>query len=173
MQKRSVFLITALFVLMGHSLTAQANTDEIAGLIFQKTNQLRKAKGLPPFKPLDSLNRLAQYHSDNMVKKAFYSHVDPAGLTPVTRAEKLGIQAWRKKGNMRIGVAENIAQVPWFENVNGCGDTRSAEAFASCMVEGWKNSPPHYKNMMADYLYLGVGLQFNAKGMGFGTQVFR
>ena len=41
---------------------------------------------------------------------------------------------------MRIGVAENIAQVPWFENVNGCGDTRSAEAFASCMVEGGKTA---------------------------------
>jgi len=119
------------------------------------------------------LNRLAQYHSDNMVAKAFYSHVDPEGLNPVSRAEKLGIQAWRRVGNTFIGIAENIAQVPWFENVSTCGDTRSAEALAECMVEGWKNSPPHYKNIMGDYVYLGVGIQFDKNKMGFGTQVFR
>jgi len=108
-----------------------------------------------------------------MVSKNFYDHIDPEGLNPVTRAEKLGIQAWRRKGNRFIGIAENIAQVPWFENVLGCGDTRSAEALAECMVEGWKNSPPHYKNILGDYVYLGVGIQFTPKAMGYGTQVFR
>lgn len=154
-------------------LQGQQNTAEISALIFQKTNALRAAKGLPAFQPLDSLNQLAQYHSDNMVSKNFYDHIDPEGLNPVTRAEKLGIQAWRRKGNRFIGIAENIAQVPWFENVLGCGDTRSAEALAECMVEGWKNSPPHYKNILGDYIYLGVGIQFTPKAMGYGTQVFR
>jgi uncharacterized protein YkwD len=41
------------------------------------------------------------------------------------------------------------------------------------MVEGWKNSPPHYKNITGDYTYLGVGLYFDEKDMGFGTQNFR
>lgn len=171
MQKHSFFFF--LFFWAPLTAFAQHNTQEISDLIFAKTNQLRQAKGLEPFKPLDSLNRLAQYHSDNMVALGFYSHVDPSGLTPVTRAKKLGIQAWRRKGNALIGIGENIAQVPWFENVVGCGDTRSSEALAECMVKGWKNSPPHYKNMMGDYVYLGVGIQFNAEGVGLGTQVFR
>ncbi len=158
------------FSFQGH---AQQNTDEIAQRIFEKTNRLRTAKGLVALKPLDSLNRLAQYHSDNMVKQAFYSHIDPEGLTPVTRAEKLGIMAWRQKGNSFIGIAENIAQVPWFQNVLPCGDTRSPEAFAECMVKGWENSPLHYKNILGDYVYLGVGIQFDQKGTGYGTQVFR
>ena len=170
MQKRVLFF---LFGLISFFATAQGDVDEISQLIFEKTNALRLAKGKTPFKPLDSLNRLAQYHSDNMVAKAFYSHVDPEGLNPVSRAEKLGIQAWRRVGNTFIGIAENIAQVPWFENVSTCGDTRSAEALAECMVEGWKNSPPHYKNIMGDYIYLGVGIQFDENKMGFGTQVFR
>ena len=67
---------------------AQQSIEEITQLIFEKTNGLRIAKGLKPYKALDSLNQLAQYHSDNMVAKNFYSHVDPDGLTPVTRAEK-------------------------------------------------------------------------------------
>ena len=167
---------TQLFILLcmlAFSANAQGDVKEISQLIFKKTNALRKAKGKTPFKPLDSLNVLAQYHSDNMVEKEFYSHIDPDGLNPVSRAEKLGIQAWRQEGNTFIGIAENIAKVPWFQNVSTCGDTRSAEAFATCMVEGWKNSPPHYKNIMGDYIYLGVGIQFDKKGVGYGTQVFR
>ena len=173
MQKHSIFRTLLILLLLPMAISAQQNTREISDLIFAKTNRLRQAKGLKPFKPLDSLNRLAQYHSDNMVALGFYAHVDPSGLNPVSRAEKFGIQAWRRKGNTLIGIAENIAQVPWFENVVGCGDTRSSEALAECMVEGWKNSPPHYKNMMGDYVYLGVGIQFDAQGMGLGTQVFR
>ena len=166
---------TALFLLLLFSFQgiAQQNTEEISRLIFEKTNRIRASRGLKPYKALDSLDQLAQYHSDNMVAKSFYSHVDPDGLTPVTRAEKLKIQPWRRVGNSFIGVAENIAQVPWFQNVSSCGDTRSSEALAECMVEGWKNSPPHYKNMMGDYIYLGIGIQFDEKGMGYGTQVFR
>ena len=86
---------------------AQHNIEEITQLIFEKTNRLRVAKGLKPYKALDSLNQLAQYHSDNMVAKNFYSHVDPDGLTPVTRAENLNIQPWRRVGNTFIGIAEN------------------------------------------------------------------
>lgn len=175
MKKRQRLIQLGLLISMSliNVLWGQKEEREIASLIFKKTNALRLAKGLQPFKALDSLDYTAQYHSDNMVAKGFYSHVDPEGLSPVTRAEKLGVLAWRTVGNRRIGIGENIAQVPWFENVNGCGDTRSAEAFAECMVQGWKNSPPHYKNIMSDYQYLGVGIAFDAKGMGFGTQNFR
>ena len=117
MQKPALFLL--LFVLTSFKIEAQNNLDEIMHLIFEKTNALRLEKGKTPFKPLDSLNQLAQYHSVNMVEKGFYSHVDPEGLTPVTRAEKLGIQPWRRVGNTFIGIAENIAKVPWFESCLG------------------------------------------------------
>ena len=77
----------------------QQNRKTITNLIFQKTNLLRIEKGLEPFKKLDTLDYLAQYHSDNMVQKKFYEHIDHEGLSPVERAEKLNIQAWRIKGN--------------------------------------------------------------------------
>lgn len=174
--KQSKAIIALVILLCLGSITpfwAQQDKQEIITLIIKKTNALRTVKGLKPLKPLDSLNFIAQYHSTNMVAKAFYSHVDHEGLTPVTRAEKLGVLAWRTDGNKRIGIGENIAQVPWFSNVNGCGDTQSSEAFAECMVNGWKNSPPHYKNIMGDYEFLGVGVAFDANKMGFGTQNFR
>ena len=108
-----------------------------------------------------------------MVKHKFYAHVDHLGYNPVERAEKYNVKAWVRKGNRFTGIAENIAQTPWFENVRGCGDTQTAENLAQCMVTGWKNSPPHYKNILGDYTHLGVGLYFDEKGMGFGTQNFR
>lgn len=173
MQKPVAQCLFFSFFMLSFTLIAQQNIKEINEIIFQKTNALRIEAGKKAFLPLDSLHGLAQYHSDQMVAKGFYNHIDPEGLSPVGRAEKLGINPWRKKGNLLIGIAENIAQVPWFENVMGCGDTRSSEAIAECMVDGWRKSPPHYKNIMGDYIYLGTGIQFDDQQMGFGTQVFR
>ncbi|MEC8636910.1 MAG: CAP domain-containing protein [Bacteroidota bacterium] len=142
-------------------------------LIFEKTNTLRVEKGLPELILLDSLMDLAQLHSQNMVKHNFYAHIDHLGQNPVQRAEKYNVKAWVRNGNQFTGIAENIAKTPWFENVRGCGDTRTTENLAQCMVTGWKNSPPHYKNILGDFTYLGVGLYFDEMGMGFGTQNFR
>ena len=89
---------TALFLLLLLSFQgiAQQNTVEISRLIFEKTNRIRLAKGLKPYKALDSLDQLAQYHSDNMVAKSFYSHVDPDGLTPVTQSREVKDPALEK-----------------------------------------------------------------------------
>ena len=78
-----------------------------------------------------------------------------------------------RKGNHYQGIAENIAKTPSFENVNGCGDTRNESTLTDCMVLGWKNSKPHYKNILGDFTFLGVGLFFDDKGVGYGTQNFR
>ena len=166
-------LATLLLLCITHWSFGQKDLDLMRQLIFEKTNELRASAGLKALKPLDSLMELAQYHSVNMVEERFYAHVDHEGLTPVERAEKKGVQPWVKRGNSFYGIAENIAQTPWFENVIGCGDTRSNSTLADCMVLGWKNSPPHYKNIMGDYTYLGVGLFFDESGMGYGTQNFR
>ena len=155
------------------SIFAQGDLEIMRQLIFEKTNALRAEKGLPILERLDSLMDLAQFHSENMVKHDFYDHLDHLGLNPTQRAEKFKVKAWVKKGNQFTGIAENIAQIPWFENVRGCGDTRSEEDLAQCMVTGWKNSPPHYNNILGDYTYLGVGLFFDKNGIGYGTQNFR
>ena len=165
-----------LVILIPFSLTigfAQKDIELMRMLIFEKTNALRAEKGLPELKPLDSLMDLAQMHSENMVKHNFYAHVDHLGQNPIQRAEKYNVKAWVRSGNQFTGIAENIAQTPWFENVRGCGDTQTAENLAQCMVTGWMNSSPHYKNILGDYTHLGVGLYFDENGMGFGTQNFR
>jgi uncharacterized protein YkwD len=139
--------------------------QEIIRLVLQKTNALRASEGLSPLAASAGANRVAQYHSDNMVAHEFFSHIDHEGTSPSDRATALGV-SW-------TAIAENIANVPWHENVSSCGDTRTAEALANCMVEGWKNSPGHYRNMMGAYTELGVGISFSKDNIVFGTQVFR
>ena len=175
MRKYSIRLfLTSLWTLFSlTSVFTQEDVEQMRQMIFEKTNALRIEKGLSKLIRLDSLMDLAQLHSENMVKHDFYSHVDHLGRNPVERAEKYKLKAWVRKGNRFSGIAENIAQTPWFENVKGCGDTRSPESLAECMVSGWKNSPPHYKNILGDFTHFGVGLYFDEKGMGFGTQNFR
>ena len=162
------------FVITAPSLSyAQGNLESMRQMIFEKTNELRVSAGYSVLRPLDSLMDLAQYHSVNMVEYHFYSHVDHEGLNPIERAEKKGLNPWVKKEGRFYGIAENIAKTPWFENVIGCGDTRSEFSLTDCMVLGWKNSQPHYKNILGDYTYLGVGLFFDDSGMVYGTQNFR
>jgi len=162
------------FVITSPSLSyAQGNLESMRQMIFEKTNELRVLAGYSVLRPLDSLMDLAQYHSVNMVEHHFYSHVDHEGLNPIERAKKKGLNPWVKKEGCFYGIAENIAKTPWFENVIGCGDTRSEFSLTDCMVLGWKNSQPHYKNILGDYTFLGVGLFFDESGMAYGTQNFR
>ena len=113
----------------------------------------------------DDMDQLAQLHSDNMVEHNFYSHVDHQGKSPSQRADDSNFE-WRR-------IAENIAQVPWHENVLKCGNTRSAESISECVVEGWRNSPGHYANMIGEFDQLGVGVAFTNDSIAYFTQVFR
>lgn len=139
--------------------------QQIAVLVLEKTNAIRRGQGLPPLLASKAADELAQYHSDNMVTHQFFSHTDHQGTSPSDRADQMGV-TWS-------AIAENIANIPWHENVSSCGDTRTAEALAECMVEGWRNSPGHYRNMIGDFAELGVGITFSKDSIVFGTQIFR
>ena len=133
--------------------------------IFEKTNAIRTSRGLSELAQNNDMDQLAQLHSDNMVEHNFYSHVDHQGKSPSQRADDLNFE-WRR-------IAENIAQVPWHENVLKCGNTRSAESISECVVEGWRNSPGHYANMIGEFDQLGVGVAFTNDSIAYFTQVFR
>ena len=99
MKKQNLLkLFWILFVITAPSLSnAQGNLESMRQMIFEKTNELRVLAGFSALRPLDSLMDLAQYHSVNMVKHNFYSHVDHEGLNPIERAEKKGLNPWVKK----------------------------------------------------------------------------
>ena len=169
-----VLLLPFLLLLLSPPKTMeQPETAVLRKQIFDKTNALRTEKGLPELQWNSDLMFLAQTHSENMVNHQFYAHTDHLGRSVIQRAEAMGIQDWVEQDNLMIGISENIAQVPQYIRVSDCGDTRTDEAYSSCMVDGWRDSPPHYANILGDFTELGVGLAFDERGMGFGTLNFR
>ena len=168
---KMVLIILTFFLISCEKETSEVlNTElslkqQIAQKILAKTNTIREDLGLSRLQQNDNMDKLAEIHSMNMVSFDFFDHVDHENKSPSDRADDLNF-SWSS-------IAENIGFVPWFENVTGCGDTRSAEAISQCVVEGWRNSPGHYANMVGEFNELGVGIAFTQDSIAYFTQVFR
>lgn len=89
----------------------------------------------PPVRLEGHLQRAAERHSADMIRRQFFSHTNPSGESPFDRMEKAGYRFTR--------AAENIA----------AGQRSPRE-----VVEAWMNSPGHCRNIMnASFTHTGVG----------------
>lgn len=108
------------------------------------------AAGLAPLTVDPRLNAAARLHTEDMVRRGFFSHENPDGRQVWDRALAAGYRYRR--------VAENIAT-----------DQRGAVE----VVDGWMNSPGHRRNILdGELTQIGVG---HALGGSHGitwTQVF-
>jgi uncharacterized protein YkwD len=115
--------------------------------IFYCTNLQRYKYKMIPLKHSSALERAAQKHSKNMVKKNFYSHRNHSRVnkTVKDRLESEGI-----KGGY---IGENIS---WdFEK------DPSYWSFALLVVKGWMGSPGHKRNILdKDFKYLGCSAYY-------------
>lgn len=121
---------------------------------FDLINRERQRRGLSPLAWDGDLVRLARYHSQNMARGSFLSHVDREGLDLKARAQTLGLHGWRSLG-------ENIAYNQGYDDPT---------AFA---VERWMVSEKHRENALSsDYTHAAVGIARAADGTYYFTQVF-
>lgn len=138
----------------------EPSIDEIEQLTYQKINALR-SKSL---KWNPKMGALARNHSEDMVARNFFDHVNPSGQDVADRASKAGISY--------AIIGENISQIPT-GNVVGCGGVYTVEEIAQCAVDGWGDSPGHYANIMEkQFSETGVGVAQKDSAYYF-TQVFR
>ncbi len=133
-------------------LAALVSFSEPAGLqedVVAKTNQFRKENGLGALQSNEFLNELAQKHSEAMAKgRSSFGH---EGF------ERRNAQATAKLKNIST-FAENVAY----------GATTATQ-----VVNNWKNSPGHRKNMLGkSYKFIGVGIAKSPNGQLFYTQLF-
>lgn len=114
------------------------------------TNAERARHGLRPLTVDARLAQAAQRHSDDMVRRGFFSHENPDGTQVWDRALAAGYRYTK--------VAENIA---------------AGQRTAADVVRGWMDSPGHRTNILdAELTQIGVG---QALGGAYGvcwTQVF-
>jgi uncharacterized protein YkwD len=112
-------------------------------------NAVRAARGLPPIRPRKSLRVAAQRHSEDMVRRHYFAHISPTGMTLAKRVRQAGYRSGR--------VGENIG---W-----GSGSAATPAA----IVKAWMNSPPHRRILLTRaFREGGVGIAHGAPQGGDG-----
>lgn len=122
--------------------------------VFELINEERRARGRRPLAWDGELTRMARYHSQNMARQDFFSHVDRDGLDMSGRAQLLGVKGWR-------ALAENVAYNQGYDD---------PESFA---VERWMISHKHRDNILnGEFTHAGLGVARASDGRVYFTQVF-
>ncbi len=118
--------------------------------ILELTNKNRKEAGLDALKEENTLRYIAREHSRDMIKRKFFSHYDPDGLSP---GERIAIRHRRLIGTS----AENI----W----NGQGyDPSRTKMLSQMIMDNWMQSAGHRENILKEeYTHLGVGVAVRGK----------
>jgi uncharacterized protein YkwD len=129
------------------------NTSRYAALeaeIHAKINQYRQSQNLPPLTLDARISEQARIHSQAMASgKATFSH---DGFEKRVDAIAKSIP-YRSAG-------ENLAY------------NQGYRAPVDQAVEGWLNSPGHYKNIVGDFDLTGVGVVKTPQGRYYFTQIF-
>jgi uncharacterized protein YkwD len=97
-------------------------------------NRDRSGHGLPPLRASERLDRAAQMHADDMLRRSYFSHISPEGGTVGDRFQALGGSVWQL-------VEENIAAC------NGCA-TPPISRRVSIFEHGLMQSREHRENIL-------------------------
>ncbi|MEM7354725.1 MAG: CAP domain-containing protein [Acidobacteriota bacterium] len=126
--------------------------------VFDATNAERSQHGLPPLAPEPTLGLVARGHSDDMLRRGYFSHTSPDGDSAGDRVAS--------QHRRLVGLAgENI----W--TGSGYGAT-AAPVLARLIVESWMSSPGHRANILRpESTHLGVGIVTEGREVR-ATQVF-
>lgn len=122
-------------------------------------NQSRKENNLPPLALEAKLNKAAQGHAEDMLKRKYFAHSSPEGKTVGDRYRRAGGSKW-------LVTAENLATFtqtfpPITDNV------------LKHLQESWMNSPGHRKNILLRGLTeFGFGIAVDASGNLYAVQNF-
>ena len=133
--------------------------DHIRAQALALMNQSRKEAKLPPLALDPKLNKAAQGHASDMLKRNYYGHSSPEGKSVADRYMQAG-------GNRWFLTAENIAKF-----------TRSPPPVTDNLLkhlqESWMNSPGHRKNILLKGLTeFGFGIATDARGDLYAVQNF-
>lgn len=128
---------------LASSLTAEDLTVRIVELINIDRAQEAKRNHLAPLQLDQTLSKVAREHAEDMVKRNFFSHVNPEGQGPQERLRKAGINS---------PLAENILS----------GALTPEEAHDELMNEPSDDPHNHRGNILnQEFHYVGVGIARN------------
>ena len=117
--------------------------------VIDLTNSVRQQYGLNKLEYSLNATDSSRLHSEDMMKKNYFDHINKENETPFDRMKDEGIEY--------IGAGENIA---------------AGQASAIYAHEAWMDSKGHRKNILGDYKYIGVGIVFGGYYTIYYTQNF-
>ncbi len=112
-------------------------------------NADRAAHGLPPLRFNVALSRLAESYAQDMIKRDFFSHTSPEGLSPFERMRRNGIP------------------------FNYAGENLAFNASIRDAQQAFMNSPSHKANILSPrYTQVGIGVKVSPNGRTYVVQEF-
>lgn len=122
---------------------APGNLGRVRAAIVCLHNEIRAGHGLPRLDENGRLRRTAAGHSSDMVRRGYFDHTTPGGVTMVDRIRHSGFvrpdRAWMIGENLEWGTG-------------GLATPRGA-------MDAWMNSPEHRDNILERrYRRVGVGV---------------
>ncbi len=117
--------------------------------IYDRVNQYRHSRNLPPLTIDPIISAQAKVHSEKMARVGKIGH---EGFND--RVQSVGKEIVYRSAAENVGYSVGYAQ---------------PEAIA---VEDWIGSPGHHKNMIGSYDLTGIGSAKNARGETYFTQIF-
>ena len=147
--------------------------------IFDLINDRRTDAKLHPLRADERLTRIARAHSEDMVQRSFFDHINAQGEDPTARGKRAGYECRKAidRLSFRVGLAENLSDVPRARRVKISGDRKTydwntPEDVARQAVDGWMKSPGHRRNILdGNYSESGIGVAISANDI-YITQLF-
>jgi len=148
--KRIVALLSlTLLVVVGCSLWRIRERTEIMPSLITEHNQIRSTHDLGTLEIDPRLSAAAQKHATHLATIDRLTHYGEGGTRPSNRIKEQGYSYYL--------VAENIAA--------GFHDVDS-------LMEAWMLSPGHRKNIVGDYVHIGVGAATSLTGRTYWCVLF-
>lgn len=157
----------------------ELSVSQLERQTFDAVNQQRTHAKLKSLQWDDRLMRVARAHSEDMVRRHFFDHVNPDGDDPSARGRRAGYDCRRAigGGRYREGLGENLFAEPRFSRVQIRGtlrtyDWNSPGDIVREVVDGWMHSPGHRRNILETaYASSAVGIAISADRV-YVTQLF-
>jgi uncharacterized protein YkwD len=141
-------------------VTAQSTSEfeeDVEQEIHERINAIRTERGLQALGYRDTLEQVADYHSQDMIDEKYFAHTAPDGETVGDRYDKY-----------------NISCHAWGENIlyNYATDESPVNA-AERSVEQWMESDGHRHNILSEtWATEGIGARVGSDGRLYVTQNF-
>jgi uncharacterized protein YkwD len=159
-RRSSAFIGVVILTLAQTSFAQRANPpdpDDVARRVAALTSEFRGQEGRGKVVTSEKLTAAARYFAEYLGRAEQFSH-DADESTPIARAERHGYDS--------TCVWENIAH-RYSSSAPAPGEL--AQAF----VEGWKQSPPHRRNMLeAGATETGMAVALGKEGNYYAVQMF-